>query len=102
MSCRGCQQKQQTLTGMIVPSPRQMVKGIKGIGNLFNSDQRVSEEVTKTRREFCRNCEFATKNQKLINHECKGLTNYSQCQKCACIISLKTLSKNETCPQNKW
>ncbi len=50
------------------------------------------EEIKKRRSdrlEICRGCEFFNK-----------LT--TQCNKCGCIMSVKTLFQENTCPIGKW
>lgn len=54
------------------------------------------------RRDICRYCEFSTKSDDEKYKNYNGLTSYSQCIKCACIISLKTKLATETCPLDKW
>lgn len=95
--CGGCGKQK-----MVIPTATQVVRGIVGIGKLVNANQRVDDVLANTRRNHCRNCEFSTRNEKLLDRPSKGLTNYSQCQKCACVIVLKTLSKDEKCPIGKW
>lgn len=85
-------------TKFIIPKPSQVLKGAKSIVTVaLNKEYRANDTTIKARRDVCRACEFATKNAKL-----GGLTNYSQCTKCTCIIAAKTRDKRERCPEGKW
>ena len=49
-------------------------------------------ELSKERLEICKSCEFFNnKNEKLI-----------RCNKCGCLLNIKTLFKSQSCPINKW
>jgi len=86
----------------VVPTPNQMIKGAQGLSKLVMGKNNTDEVTIQLRRDVCRNCEFSTKNQSLLTSPCKGLTAYSQCEKCACFIKYKTMLTTEQCPLNKW
>jgi len=86
----------------VAPTPKQIVKGVVGAAKIILGTNNASADTIKERRDICRVCEFSTKNTALINEPCKGLTSYSQCEKCACFIKYKTMLQDSQCPQNKW
>ena len=65
----------------------------KSLGNtplaLFNSNNRVSEQVAKDRMSICLECEHLIKVTK-------------QCSKCFCFMEFKTTTKQAFCPIGKW
>lgn len=81
---------------IVVPTVNQALNGLKSVVKMINPNNIADEEIIKLRRDICRICEFATKNPDL------GLTNFSQCTKCSCVIKLKTSHKESTCPLEKW
>jgi hypothetical protein len=64
----------------------------------------ATEAVVKARRDACRECEHATRNQNRLDRPSKGLTTLSQCQLCGCLIAAKTMLASEKCPAEppKW
>jgi hypothetical protein len=58
----------------------------------------------RQRRDACRECEHATRNQDRLDLPTKGLTTFSQCKLCGCLIAAKTLLADEQCPASppKW
>jgi hypothetical protein len=77
-----------------------IVKGVKGLSKAAFKIDRLSPDAIQSRRDICRACEFATRNEKFS--ETKGLTNLSRCQKCKCFIAAKTVISKEKCPLWKW
>lgn len=57
--------------------------------HILDKDKHADEEEAAKRFEICKGCEFLTKT-----------TN--QCQKCGCLMHLKTKLKAATCPIGKW
>jgi hypothetical protein len=86
----------------VIPNPRQVVKGVIGLGKVVIGADRVTDGIVKTRRDICRNCPESTKDERLKNHISKGLTAFSQCKLCTCFIKSKTILTTETCPLGKW
>ena len=97
MSCSTCNKN-----SIMMPSMKQAVHGIKSLVSLVDVSNYAPEEVIKQRRDKCRECPEATKNEKYIDRPSKGLTNRSQCKQCACLIYLKTMIQTEKCPQSLW
>lgn len=62
----------------------------------------ADKETIQKRRDCCRWCEYATKNNNSKYDEYNGLTSRSMCQKCHCLISAKTQLLKERCPQFLW
>lgn len=79
-----------------------IVRGAVGLTRAALSIDRAADDTVAARRDICRNCEHSTKNPSLINSECNGLTNFSLCRKCSCLIAAKTLIAGEKCPLNLW
>lgn len=65
----------------------------KSLGNtplgLFDSQNKVPEQVAKDRMNICLECEHLIKVTK-------------QCSKCLCFMELKTTLKSAFCPVSKW
>lgn len=98
MACGNCGNN-----NVVVPTPAQLLKGIKSVTELaLSSVSHASKEVIEDRRNKCRECPEATRNDKLKDRPSKGLTSWSQCRLCSCVIKWKTMAKDETCPLNKW
>jgi hypothetical protein len=57
--------------------------------DLINGSARTPEEISESRLEICRGCEFYRKR-----------TN--QCSKCGCFMKLKTTLEKAKCPVGKW
>lgn len=57
--------------------------------HVLDKDKHTDESEATRRFEICKGCEFLTKT-----------TN--QCQKCGCLMHLKTKLKAATCPIGKW
>lgn len=87
---------------IVIPKPNQMLKGIVGISKLLVGKNKADETMIQKRRDICRECEFATRDKALLDRPSKGLTAYSQCLKCACVLKYKTMLCEERCPVGKW
>lgn len=87
---------------MVMPTPKQMLNGVKGLAKVATKTDLATDAVVKARRDICRECEFATRSEELKSNPSKGLTSYSQCLKCACVIKYKTMLQSEACPLSKW
>lgn len=92
---------------IVMPTAKQLASGAIGLSKLALSkagilDDNTNSDVIMTRLDICRNCEFATRNKDRLNRPSKGLTSFSQCSKCACVILLKVQLKSSTCPLSKW
>lgn len=91
MSCCG---KSEPLTAS------KIVHGAIGLTKAALQIDRPSEETIQSRRDICRACDFASRNDKFP--EFKGLTSFSICSECSCLIAAKTVIGKETCPESKW
>ena len=92
---------------VVIPSPKQIVRGAVGLSKVALSkagiiDDNADAGTVKHRIDTCRECEYSTKNNSRINRPSKGLTNYSQCSICACLIKFKAELKSSSCPLSKW
>lgn len=57
--------------------------------DLFNGSARTPEELSASRLEICKSCEF--------------FRNSTQtCRKCGCFMKLKTTLEKAKCPIGKW
>lgn len=81
---------------------QKVIHGAIGLTKVVIRKDITTKEVIDQRRNICRYCEHSTKNPKYIDHKCKGLTMFSICKQCDCIISAKTQLATENCPLNKW
>jgi len=65
----------------------------KSLGNtplaVFDSRNKVPEQVAKDRMNICLECEHLFKTTK-------------QCKKCLCFMEVKTTIKQSSCPIGKW
>lgn len=103
MSCNSCNKNAGiNLSNVIIGGTRELIHGAIGIGQSVLHINRVDDELIAKRRDFCRNCEFSTKDKEQINLPTKGLNGRSKCIKCKCFIALKTTNEKEHCPINKW
>ena len=75
-------------------------KGVVGLVKAAVHIDRASVEVIQSRRDICRECEHATRNDRF--KKTKGLTILSQCDLCSCFIAAKTVIQSEGCPLAKW
>lgn len=75
-------------------------KGIAGLTKAALGIDRADPATIESRRDICRGCEFATRNQKFAKSN--GLTNFSRCSKCGCFIAAKTNISYESCPDGRW
>ena len=96
MSCCGGNTK------FVMPNMKQAIHGAVTLPKVLFSSTELTQAAIQSRRDICRDCEFSTKNAALLSAPCKGLTAYSQCEKCACFIKLKTMVNTEACPVGKW
>jgi len=62
----------------------------------------AADETIAIRRDVCRWCEFASKSKNPKFDSTNGLTNFSMCSKCHCLIVAKSKLKSEKCPEGKW
>jgi hypothetical protein len=60
------------------------------------------EDVVKARRDQCRACPHATRNDGPKYAASRGLTTLSRCQLCGCVIAAKTRMASERCPDGRW
>lgn len=102
MGCQSCQNKNSVPVKHTVLTPAKVVHGAIGIAKAALHIGRASEEEVAKRRNLCRNCEHATRNDDPKFKATNGLTNLSQCQKCSCVILAKTSNKDEKCPLGRW
>lgn len=102
MSC-GCTNNNGSNNNNDKPSAVQTItNGVKGIAKAVVGMDKADDNVIKLRRNECRNCEYATKNNDKVNTPTKGLTNFSRCLKCSCVIMFKSSLATEKCPIGKW
>ena len=57
--------------------------------DLINGSPRSPEEISESRLEICRGCEFYRQKS-------------NQCKKCGCFMKLKTKLEEARCPIGKW
>lgn len=60
------------------------------------------DAVVAARRDFCRQCDQATRNPDARFSANQGLTTFSRCRKCGCFIGAKTRLTGEKCPLERW
>lgn len=82
---------------------RTLARGTAGVAKAVAGVDAAPEAVTQRRRDVCRECPEATRedNPKLHPRH-KGLTVRSVCRACKCNIALKTRVGGESCPLGKW
>jgi len=86
---------------------KEIIHGAVGIAkvaaNSLGAGIDEASDLTKlNRRDICRVCEYATRNESRMDRPTKGLTALSRCIKCECNIKAKTSLASEKCPENKW
>src|ERR1035441_10636090 len=86
----------------IVPTLSQLGHGIVANAKIILQIDEAPLELQKQRWNICRACEHSTKNPKYLTHECLGLTMFSQCKLCSCVIRRKAMLKSEKCPDKRW
>lgn len=81
-----------------------IARGAIGLAKAAARIDRADESTISTRRDRCRNCPHATRNVDRINEPSKGLTTFSRCELCGCVIVAKTAIASERCPDNppRW
>jgi hypothetical protein len=79
-----------------------IIKGAVGLTKAACGIDPAPAEVVQARRDICRECPFATKDQREKFIANKGLTTFSRCTKCGCVIAAKTKIAGEVCPDGKW
>jgi hypothetical protein len=79
-----------------------VAKGAVGLSKAVLGLDQASDAEKLRRRDICRECPEATRNQRLLDKSSKGLTTCSTCKKCGCNIKAKTSLATETCPIGKW
>lgn len=72
-----------TIGNSIVKTAAQIVEG--AVNHITNND--LAHSVSKKRLEICGSCEYNG-----------GIT----CNKCGCILELKTMALSASCPIKKW
>jgi len=77
-----CNCQQQPNTNIVV----KLVKGVKNITKAVISGYAKSP-VIANRQSICNTCQY---------------NNNGQCSECLCVISIKTLFVNSSCPAKKW
>lgn len=87
---------------VLTPTPYQAMRGVVGLAKVATGIGLAPDDIIQHRRDRCRECEFATRNKELMARPSKGLTAYSQCEKCTCFIKYKTQVASEQCPLEKW
>jgi hypothetical protein len=86
-------------------SPILTTSVFRGAVGLIRATARLGvapEEVTRARRDICRTCNYATRNDDPKFAANQGLTTLSRCTRCRCFIGAKTRLTAETCPLGKW
>lgn len=78
------------------------IKGVVKIAQSVAGLGLADNGVIQHRRDICRECPHATRNQSRLNRPTKGLTNLSRCSLCNCFIAAKTKLRSEQCPAGKW
>jgi hypothetical protein len=79
-----------------------IASGAIGLTKFALGADAASAEVTLRRRDICRECPQATRNESRMDRTTKGLTSFSSCRVCSCIIAAKTALASERCPEGKW
>lgn len=57
------------------------------------NDLHEDYELSKERLEICKTCNFLHNN---------GNDKLIRCNKCGCLLTIKTLFKSQSCPISKW
>ncbi len=83
-------------------APPNIVQGVKGLTSSVLGIGLAEQSIIDERRNVCRDCEHATRNPNKVHLPTKGLTTWSRCQICTCLIAHKTRLQNESCPKGKW
>jgi hypothetical protein len=81
---------------------KKIVKGAMGLTKAALAIDQVSDGEKLRRRDICRDCPQATRNQHRLHLSTKGLTACSMCKVCSCNIKAKTSLVTEHCPESKW
>lgn len=79
-----------------------IAKGAAGLSKAVLGIDQASDAEKLRRRDICRECPEATRNQRRLHLSTKGLTACSVCKKCSCNIKAKTSLATEHCPIDKW
>lgn len=79
-----------------------IIYGAAGLAKAALGIDKAPDEVIQFRRDMCRGCDEATRNENRIDRPTKGLTTFSQCRLCDCFIAPKTRISSEKCPLGKW
>jgi len=79
-----------------------LLNGVVGLTKVATRTDIAPYNLIQQRRDICRHCDESTKNPKYINHKCRGLTMFSLCKQCNCIISAKSQLATEKCPLGLW
>lgn len=84
-----------------------VTKGIVGLTKAAAQSAGIAVDkaprgVVQARRDVCRECPEATRNEAKISTPTKGLTTLSRCKKCNCFIAAKTKLASQSCPMDKW
>lgn len=88
--------------GCCTPTPSKIIHGAVGIAKALTGTDAAAPEVAQQRRDICRQCEHATRNPDPKYAKFNGLTTFSRCKLCDCVLSLKVKVASEHCPINKW
>lgn len=80
----------------------QICRGCIGLAKAALHIDRASEATILLRRDYCRNCDKATRSKDPKFSRFNGLTSLSRCTGCGCNIMAKTVIKHEVCPLGRW
>lgn len=81
---------------------KKFLHGAEGIAKVVLRIKLADSAEIQRRRDFCRRCDFATRNNERLDRPTAGLTTLSRCLKCSCFIAAKTQVQSEACPLNMW
>jgi hypothetical protein len=84
-----------------------VVRGATGLAKVALQSVGVPVDMAdpatvQSRRDACRKCEHASRNHDPRYAANQGLTTFSRCGKCSCVIAAKTRLASERCPDGKW
>jgi hypothetical protein len=79
-----------------------LAHGVIGLAKAAVGADPVSDATLLMRRDICRECDRATRNPTRVHLPTKGLTSFSRCTACDCVIAAKSRLASERCPLGKW
>lgn len=86
----------------VAETSQQVRRGAAGLAKVATGVGLAELEVITARRDVCRGCEYATRSGDPRFAAQGGLTTFSRCTRCGCLIAAKTKLLQETCPLNRW